>query len=206
MELDKTYNPETAEAPWYPQWEKEGYFKPNSKGKIAYSIVIPPPNVTGSLHMGHALNNTLQDILIRWKRMQGYKTVWVPGTDHGGIATQNVVEKLLQKEKKTRYDLGREKFLERMWQWRKESGDTILMQLKKLGCSCDWTRTRFTMDEECSRAVRHAFVLLFNKGLIYRGPRMVNWCPRDTTALSDIEVEHEERAGKLWHIRYPLAG
>ncbi len=204
MELDKTYNPESAEAPWYVEWEKKGYFKPDSHGKSAYSIVIPPPNVTGSLHMGHALNNTLQDILIRWHRMQGDKTVWVPGTDHGGIATQNVVEKTLRSKKKTRFDLGREKFLELMWQWRKESGDTILMQLRKLGTSCDWTRTRFTMDEQCSRAVRRAFVLLFKEGLIYRGPRMVNWCPRCQTALADIEVEHEERAGKLWYIRYPL--
>jgi valyl-tRNA synthetase len=155
--------------------------------------------------MGHALNNTLQDVLIRWHRMRGDKTVWVPGTDHGGIATQNVVEKLLRSEKKTRFDLGREKFIERMWQWRRESGDIILMQLKRLGASCDWTRTRFTMDDQCSRAVRHAFVVLFKKGLIYRGPRMVNWCPRCLTALADIEVEHEDRAGSLWHIRYPLA-
>ena len=153
--------------------------------------------------MGHALNATLQDILIRWRRMAGDRTVWVPGTDHGGIATQNVVEKQLLAEKLTRHDLGREKFLERMWAWRKESGDTILMQLRRLGASCDWSRTRFTMDEVCSRAVRHAFVKLFEKGLIYRGPRMVNWCPKDATALSDIEVEHEDRAGKLWHIRYP---
>jgi len=205
MELDKTYNPETTEAPWYAQWEKKGYFKPNSEGKGSYSIVIPPPNVTGSLHMGHALNNVLQDVLTRWHRMLGEKTVWVPGTDHGGIATQNVVEKLLRSEKKTRFDLGREKFLERMWQWRRESGDTILMQLKRLGASCDWSRTRFTMDEQCSLAVRQAFVMLFKKGLIYRGPRMVNWCPRCHTALADIEVEHEERAGHLWHIRYPLS-
>ena len=206
MDLEKTYNPESAEAPWYTQWETQGYFKPDPQGKPAYSIVIPPPNVTGSLHMGHALNSTLQDILIRLHRMQGFKTVWVPGTDHGGIATQNVVEKTLRSEKTTRQELGREKFLERMWQWRRQSGDTILMQLKRLGASCDWTRTRFTMDDQCSRAVRHAFVLLFKEGLIYRGPRMVNWCPKDQTALSDIEVEHEERAGKLWHIRYLLVG
>lgn len=205
MELDKTYNPETAEAPWYAQWEQKAYFQPNPQGKGAYAIVIPPPNVTGSLHMGHALNNTLQDILIRLHRMMGEKTVWVPGTDHGGIATQNVVEKLLRAEKKTRFDLGREKFLGRMWEWRRESGDTILMQLKRLGASCDWSRTRFTMDEQCSRAVRQAFVTLFKKGLIYRGPRMVNWCPRCMTALADIEVEHEERAGHLWYIRYPFA-
>lgn len=205
MELDKQYNPDTSEAPWYDIWEKRGYFKPRSEGSGAYAIVIPPPNVTGSLHMGHALNNTLQDILTRWQRMTGRRTVWVPGTDHGGIATQNVVEKLLRAEKKTRFDLGREAFLERMRQWRRESGDIILMQLRRLGASCDWTRTRFTMDEECSRAVRHAFVQLFKEGLIYRGPRMVNWCPRCQTALSDIEVEHEDRAGKLWHFRYPVS-
>lgn len=204
MELPKTYNPDETEKPWYPKWESRGYFKPKKGPSKPYSIVIPPPNVTGSLHMGHALNNTLQDILSRWHRMKGDRTVWVPGTDHGGIATQNVVEKLIRSEKKTRHDLGREKFLERMWQWRKESGDTILMQLRRLGASCDWTRTRFTMDEDYSKTVRAAFVKLFNEGLIYRGPRMVNWCPRDATALSDIEVEHEERAGKLWHINYPL--
>lgn len=204
MELPKQYSPETTEAPWYPRWEEHGYFKPSDGAKTAYSIVIPPPNVTGSLHMGHALNNTLQDILIRWHRMRGDRTLWVPGTDHGGIATQNVVEKMLRSEKKSRFDLGREKFLERMWQWRRESGDTILMQLKRLGCSLEWGRTRFTMDDQCSRAVRHAFVTLFKKGLIYRGPRMVNWCPRCLTALADIEVEHEERAGKLWHIRYRI--
>ena len=203
MEIPKVYSPEETERPWYPFWENHGYFKPRPDGSSAYSLVIPPPNVTGSLHMGHALNNTLQDILTRWHRMQGDRTVWAPGTDHGGIATQNVVEKLLRAEKKTRNDLGREAFLERMWQWRKESGDTILMQLKRLGASCDWSRTRFTMDEPYSLAVRTAFVKLYEKGLIYRGPRMVNWCPRCQTALSDIEVEHEERAGKLWHIRYP---
>ncbi len=220
MELPKVYAPEETEKRWYPVWEEQGLFRPNSDlrnqdseklsepralSSDSFCIVIPPPNVTGSLHMGHALNNTLQDILTRWHRMAGQATLWVPGTDHGGIATQNVVEKLLKAEKKTRHDLGREAFLERMWQWRKESGDTILMQLKRLGASCDWSRTRFTMDEVCSRAVRHAFVQLFNKGLIYRGPRMVNWCPRCHTALSDIEVEHEDKAGKLWHIKYLLA-
>lgn len=204
-ELPKIYNPAETEEPWYPQWEKKGYFQPSSGKATPYSIVIPPPNVTGSLHMGHALNSTLQDILTRWRRMAGDRTVWVPGTDHGGIATQNVVEKLLRAEKKMRQDLGREAFVERMWQWRREAGDTILMQLKRLGASLDWTRTRFTMDDVCSKAVREAFVRLFNKGLIYRGPRMVNWCPRCQTALSDIEVEHEPKSGKLWHIRYPFA-
>jgi valyl-tRNA synthetase len=208
MELSKVYNPSETEKKWYVLWENKGYFKPlpAHAGGSAYSMVIPPPNVTGSLHMGHALNNTLQDLLIRWRRMKGDEAVWVPGTDHGGIATQNVVEKLLQKDKKTRHDLGREKFLERMWEWRKESGDTILLQLRRLGASCDWSRTRFTMDEVFSRAVRSAFKALFDKGLIYKGPRMVNWCPKDHTALADIEVEHEERAGQLWHIRYPIAG
>jgi valyl-tRNA synthetase len=208
MELSKVYSPSETEKSVYAEWENKGYFKPRKahSGQAPYAIVIPPPNVTGSLHMGHALNNTLQDLLVRWARMQGRPTVWVPGTDHGGIATQNVVEKLLQKDKKSRFDLGREKFLERMWEWRKESGDTILMQLKRLGASCDWTRTRFTMDEDFSRAVRTAFVQLFQKGLIYKGPRMVNWCPRCQTALADIEVEHEDRAGKLWHIRYPVVG
>src|SRR5471030_336800 len=158
MDLEKTYNPAPTEAPWYAQWEQKGYFKPKFEGKASYAIVIPPPNVTGSLHMGHALNSTLQDILIRWHRMQGDRTVWVPGTDHGGIATQNVVEKLLRSEKLTRHDLGREKFLERMWKWRQESGDTILMQLKRLGASLDWTRTRFTMDDDYSKTVRAAFV------------------------------------------------
>jgi len=201
-ELSKTYNPAETEAPWYPAWEKNGYFQPRDSNTPPYAIVIPPPNVTGSLHMGHALNSTLQDILTRWRRMAGDRALWVPGTDHGGIATQNVVEKILRAEKKTRHDLGREAFLERMWQWRKESGDTILMQLRRLGASLEWTRTRFTMDDICSRAVRHAFVKLFEKGLIYRGPRMISWCPRCQTALSDIEVEHEEKNGKLWHIKY----
>jgi valyl-tRNA synthetase len=204
MDIPKVYSPADTEKKWYAVWESKGYFKPSRHGKAPVSLVIPPPNVTGNLHMGHALNNTLQDLTTRWRRMQGHRTVWVPGTDHGGIATQNVVEKLLQKDKITRHDLGREKFLERMWSWRKESGDTILLQLRRLGASCDWTRTRFTMDEVFSRAVRTAFVRLFEKNLIYKGPRMTNWCPKDNTALADIEVEHEDRAGKLWHIRYPL--
>ncbi|HCJ66953.1 MAG TPA: valine--tRNA ligase, partial [Elusimicrobia bacterium] len=154
--------------------------------------------------MGHALNNTLQDVIIRFKRMQGYNACWVPGTDHGGIATQNVVEKILLKEGITRQELGREKFLERMWQWRKETGDTILHQLKKLGCSCDWERLRFTMDDNCSRAVLNAFVELYKQGLIYWGSRLVNWCVRCGTALADIEVEYREHKGHLWYIRYPL--
>jgi len=169
-----------------------------------YSIVIPPPNVTGSLHMGHALNNTLQDILIRYHRMNGYNTLWMPGMDHAGIATQNVVERQLAQESLKREDLGREKFIERVWQWRAHSGGVIINQLKRLGCSCDWDRERFTMDEGLSRAVREVFVRLYEEGLIYRGDYIVNWCPRCHTALSDLEVEHEDSPGHLWHIRYPV--
>ncbi len=198
------YEPGTVEAKWYDVWDKAGYFQPATDGK-PYTIVIPPPNVTGSLHMGHALNMTIQDVLARYHRMRGYATLWVPGVDHGGIATQNVVEKILNKEKLTRYDLGREKFLERMWAWRKEAGDNILNQSKRLGASLDWTRTHFTMDDQLSRAVRFAFVDLYNKKLLYRGKRLVNWCPRCMTALADIEVEHKDSKGSLWHIRYPLA-
>ena len=204
-EIPKTYDPKSVESHWADFWIREKLFdpRPGKKGET-FTIVIPPPNVTGSLHMGHALNNTLQDILIRWKRMQGYESLWVVGTDHGGIATQNVVEKLLKQEKVTRHDLGREKFLERMWKWRQETGDTILMQLRRLGCSLDTDKSRFTMDEKRSRAVQYAFLELFKKGWIYRGQRMVNWCVRCHTALSDIEVEYEERKDKLYHIRYPI--
>ncbi len=202
-ELSKTYEPQSVESRWYDVWEQAGYFKPPETGK-PYVIVIPPPNVTGSLHMGHALNSTLQDILTRYKRMKGFAALWVPGTDHGGIATQNVVEKLLKKDGVTRQDLGREAFLKKMWAWREEAGDQILIQLRRIGASLDWTKTRFTMDEVCSRAVRKAFVDLFNKKLLYRGNRLVNWCPRCSTALADIEVEHMDTKGHLWHIRYPL--
>jgi valyl-tRNA synthetase len=206
MELPPVYSFEEIESKWYPVWEERGLFRsrPDPRGP-AFTIVIPPPNVTGSLHMGHALNNTLQDVLVRWHRMKGDNALWIPGTDHGGIATQNVVEKILKKEGKNRHELGREKFLERMWAWRKESGDTILHQLRKLGCSLDWTRTRFTMDEASSRAVATAFVEFFGRGLIQQGVRLVNWCPRCCTALSDIEVEHEDRPGNLWHILYPFS-
>lgn len=204
-EIEKAYEPKKTEEKWYDFWLKNRLFssKPEA-GRKPFTIVIPPPNITGSLHMGHALNNTLQDIIIRFKKMQGFNTLWVPGMDHGGIATQNVVEKLLKAEGKKRGELGREKFLERTWAWRKETGDTILNQLKRLGCSLDWERTRFTMDETCTKAVMTAFVELYAKGLIYRGKRLVNWCPHCNTALSDIEVEHEEEIGKLWHIRYAL--
>jgi valyl-tRNA synthetase len=206
MELPTVYAPDATESKWYDFWESRGYFaaRPDA-AKKPFTVVIPPPNVTGSLHMGHALNNTLQDVLVRRRRMKGDNALWIPGTDHGGIATQNVVEKMLKKEGKSRHDLGRAAFLERMWAWRKESGDTILHQLRKLGCSLDWSRTRFTMDEVSSKAVAKAFVTFFERGLIYQGVRLVNWCPRCATALSDIEVEHEDRAGKLWHIRYPFA-
>ena len=206
MELPTVYAPDATESKWYDFWESRGYFaaRPDA-AKKPFTVVIPPPNVTGSLHMGHALNNTLQDVLVRRRRMKGDNALWIPGTDHGGIATQNVVEKMLKKEGKSRHDLGRAAFLERMWAWRKESGDTILHQLRKLGCSLDWSRTRVTMDEVSSKAVAKAFVTFFERGLIYQGVRLVNWCPRCATALSDIEVEHEDRAGKLWHIRYPFA-
>jgi valyl-tRNA synthetase len=204
-ELSSTYDPQTAEADIYERWDAAGLFQASPDPKRRpYAIVLPPPNVTGSLHMGHALNDTLQDILIRWRRMAGDNTLWLPGTDHGGIATQNVVEKGLKKEGKTRHDLGRKDFLARMWTWRKETGDTILMQMRKLGCAMDWRRTRFTMDEASSKAVAAAFIEFYNQGLIYRGERLVNWCCRCDTALSDIEVEHEDRNGHLWHIRYPF--
>ena len=208
-EISKSYDPKSIEAFWADFWIDQKFAAPKvadgeTKKSAPFVIVIPPPNVTGSLHMGHALNNTLQDILIRWKKMSGTETLWVPGTDHGGIATQNVVEKILKAEKVSRHTLGREKFLERLWQWRQESGDTILMQLRKLGCLLDWDRTRFTMDEVASKAVHTAFSELYKKGWIYRGKRMVNWCTRCATALSDTEVEHEERKDKMYHIRYPI--
>jgi valyl-tRNA synthetase len=203
--LPKAYDPAGIENHWYSFWEKEKLFHADEdKTGKEYSIVIPPPNVTGSLHMGHALNNTLQDILIRYYRMNGYNTLWMPGTDHAGIATQNVVEKQLAQEGLKREDLGREKFIERVWNWKAHSGGVIINQLKRLGCSCDWDRERFTMDPGLSRAVREVFVQLYEDGLIYRGDYIVNWCPRCHTALSDLEVEHEEAAGNLWHIRYPV--
>jgi valyl-tRNA synthetase len=206
-ELEKVYEPKSVERKWYEVWEQKGYFHaalPSSKP--SYSIVIPPPNITGVLHMGHALNNTLQDILCRWKRMSGYNVLWMPGTDHAGIATQNVVERQLAGEGKDRFELGREAFIERVWQWKGESGGQIIDQLKRLGASCDWERERFTMDAGLSTAVREVFVRLYNEGLIYRDNRLINWCPRCHTALSDIEVEHEDKAGNLWHLRYPVVG
>ncbi len=203
--LDKSYDPHQVEEKWYRYWEELGYFKAdeNSEQK-AYSIVIPPPNVTGVLHIGHALNNTLQDILIRFKRMKGYNALWMPGTDHAGIATQNVVEKQLSEEGVDRHSLGREKFIERVWKWKEQSGGTIINQLKKLGASCDWSRERFTMDEGLSEAVKEVFIRLYQEGLIYRSHYIINWCPRCQTALSDLEVEHQEVLGKLYHLKYPF--
>ncbi len=204
QDRDKPYDPRAAEAAWYAFWEERGLFHadPDRPGE-PYAIVIPPPNVTGSLHMGHALNVTLQDVLIRYHRMIGGNALWVPGTDHAGIATQNVVERLLAKDGVDRQALGREKFVERVWAWKEESGGTILRQLKRLGAACDWERERFTMDEGLSRAVREAFVRLYRKGLIYRGRYIINWCPRCRTALSDLEVSYEETKGTLTYIRYP---
>ena len=207
-ELEKTYDPRQVEDRIYDFWIEGDYFsvKPDPDKK-PYTIVIPPPNVTGQLHMGHALDETMQDILIRCRRMQGYAALWVPGTDHAGIATQIVVEAdLRNNEGKTRYDLGREKFIDRVWEWKNHYGSRIMKQLRKLGSSCDWSRERFTMDDGCSEAVKEVFINLYNKGLIYRGNRIINWCPRCTTALSDAEVEYKEQPGHFWHIRYPIKG
>ena len=207
-ELPKVYESREVEGRVYEMWEKNGCFEGRrDPDKRPFTIVMPPPNVTGQLHMGHAMDCTLQDILIRFKRMQGYAALWVPGTDHAGIATQIKVEEELRKsEGLTRYGLGREKFLERVWDWKHKFGNRIVEQQKKLGASCDWSRARFTMDEGLSNAVRHVFVSLYNKGLIYKGSRIINWCPHCVTALSDAEVEYKEKPGHLWHIRYPIAG
>ncbi|MBI3769916.1 MAG: valine--tRNA ligase [Deltaproteobacteria bacterium] len=206
MPLDKVYDPHRVERRWYDEWLHRELFRadPAAPG-AAFSMVIPPPNITGLLHMGHALNNTLQDVLCRWRRMAGDNVLWVPGTDHAGIATQNVIERQLQAEGGDRQALGREAFIERTWRWRDSSGGTIIMQLKRLGVSCDWSRERFTMDDGLSRAVREVFVRLFEEKLIYRDRYLINWCPRCRTALSDLEVEHIDTEGKLYHLRYPLA-
>ena len=205
-DLPKGYKFDEVEKRWYTYWLEQKTFSAKMEdGKDYFSIVIPPPNVTGVLHIGHALNSTLQDILVRYHRMKGDNTIWVPGTDHAGIATQNVVERQLATEGLTRHDLGREKFIERVWQWREEKGGTIINQLKRMGASCDWDRERFTMDEGLSKAVREVFVRLYNEGLIYKGDYIVNWCPRCHTALADDEVEHDPTDGKLYHIRYPYA-
>ncbi len=204
-ELNKVYDPKAVESEIYKMWEEGGYFHAErDESKKPFTIVMPPPNVTGQLHMGHAMDATLQDSIIRFKRMQGYNALWIPGVDHAGIATQIKVEEELRKEGLTRYDLGREKFLERVWDWKNRFGNRIVEQQKKLGASCDWDRARFTMDEGCSKAVREVFVSLYEKGLIYKGSRIINWCPHCVTALSDAEVEYVDKPGHLWHIRYPL--
>ena len=204
-EVPTRYNPKETEDKWYKFWEKDNLFAAaTNPSKKSFCIVIPPPNVTGILHMGHALNNTIQDILIRYHRMKGDESLWMPGTDHAGIATQNVVEKAIAKEGLKRQDLGREKFVERVWQWKEQYGSTIIKQLKKLGASCDWQRTRFTMDEEYSKAVIEVFVRLFKSGLIYQGSYIINWCPRCQTALSDEEAPHQELQGNLYYLRYPF--
>ena len=204
-ELNKVYEPQAVETEIYNMWQEGGYFHAErDENKKPFTIVMPPPNVTGQLHMGHAMDATLQDSIIRFKRMQGYNALWIPGVDHAGIATQIKVEEELRKEGLTRYDLGREKFLERVWDWKNRFGNRIVEQQKKLGASCDWDRARFTMDEGCSKAVREVFVSLYEKGLIYKGSRIINWCPHCVTALSDAEVEYVDKPGHLWHIRYPL--
>ncbi|MBR5228962.1 MAG: valine--tRNA ligase, partial [Firmicutes bacterium] len=205
--LAKTYDPKEFETRIYEEWESNGAFKPGSdRTKEPFTIVMPPPNITGVLHMGHALDQTLQDVLIRWRRMQGYNALWIPGSDHASIATEvKVVDKVLKEEGKTKEDLGREEFLKRVWDWKEEYGGTITKQIRKLGNSCDWSRERFTMDEGCSKAVIETFVKLYNEGLIYRGNRLINWCPNCGTSLSDAEVEHEDKNAKYYYVNYPAA-
>ena len=204
-ELAKSYNPKEFEDRIYDFWVKNNYFHAEvDKDKKPYTIVMPPPNITGQLHMGHALDETLQDILIRFRRMQGYSALWLPGTDHASIATEAKIVEAMRKEGLTKDDLGREKFLERAWDWKREYGGRITSQLKKLGSSCDWERERFTMDEGCSKAVKEVFVRLYEKGLIYRGERIINWCPHCKTSISDAEVDFTEQDGSFWHLRYPL--
>ena len=201
------YLPKEFEERLYEEWEKKGYFKPSmDKNKEAYCIMMPPPNVTGKLHMGHALDGTIQDILIRYKRMNGYNTLWLPGTDHAAISTEMKVVQKLKEEGKTKQDLGREKFLDEAWEWTHKYGGIIQEQQRKLGCSCDWERTRFTLDDGMSDAVLEQFIRLYNKGLIYKGKRMVNWCPSCNTSISDAEVEYKEEPSHLWHIRYKITG
>ncbi|RLE08506.1 valine--tRNA ligase, partial [Candidatus Aerophobetes bacterium] len=205
--MKKRYEPEEIEKKWRNFWEKKGYFSPNlKKGKPTFSMVMPPPNITGVLHMGHAFNNTLQDIVARFKRMQGYDVLWVPGIDHAGIATQNVVERSLSKEGLSRQKLGREEFRKRIWEWKERYGERIFSQLRDLGVSCSWRDKAFTMDEGHSLAVKEVFIRLYEEGYIYRGNYIINWCPKCETALSDIEVEYEEKKGKLYYIRYPFKG
>ncbi len=205
-ELEKTYNPTEIEARLYEKWQEKKYFHAEvDKSKKPYTIVMPPPNITGQLHMGHALDNTLQDTLIRFKRMQGYETLWLPGTDHASIATEAKIVEAMREEGISKEDIGREKFLERAWEWKRQYGGRIVSQLKKIGSSCDWDRERFTMDEGCNKAVKEVFTRLYDKGLIYRGERIINWCPHCCTSISDAEVEYEDQAGHFWHLRYPFA-
>ncbi len=205
-ELEKNYNPADIETRLYNKWQEKKYFHAEiDKDKKPFTIVMPPPNITGQLHMGHALDNTMQDILIRFKRMQGYSALWVPGTDHASIATEAKIVEAMKKEGITKEEIGREKFLERAWNWKKEYGGRIVTQLKKIGSSADWDRERFTMDEGCSEAVKEVFVNLYNKGLIYKGERIINWCPKCLTSISDAEVEYEDQAGHFWHLSYPLS-
>jgi len=206
-ELAKQYDPKEAQQRWLQFWDAHKFFHTEPDNRTPYTIVMPPPNVTGALHMGHALNNTLQDVLCRFERMRGRDVLWQPGTDHAGIATQMVVERqLMERQQPGRREIGREAFLQRVWAWKAESGGTIMRQLKRLGASCDWSRERFTMDEGLSRAVREVFVTLHGRGLIYRDRRLVNWDPKLQTAISDLEVENRELKGSLWYVRYPLDG
>ena len=204
-EIEKNYNPAEIEDRLYSKWQEKKYFHAEvDRSKKPFTIVMPPPNITGQLHMGHALDNTMQDILTRFKRMQGYEALWLPGTDHASIATEAKIVEKMREEGITKEDLGREKFLDRAWQWKAQYGGRIVSQLKKIGSSCDWDRERFTMDEGCSKAVKEVFVNLYNKGQIYRGERIINWCPHCLTSISDAEVEYEDQEGKFWHLRYPL--
>ena len=203
--ISKTFNPNEAESRLYNGWMEKGYFKPdNDPAKKSFSIVMPPPNITGQLHMGHALDNTLQDILTRYKRMAGYSTLWIPGTDHASIATEAKIVEQMRKEGIYKDDIGREKFLERAWEWKAKYGGRIVEQLKKMGSSCDWSHERFTMDEGCSEAVKDVFIKYYEQGLIYRGERIINWCPHCLTSISNAEVEYEDQAGHFWHLRYPF--
>jgi valyl-tRNA synthetase len=205
--IQKNYDPKDVEKRLYDFWMEKDYFHPEiDKSKEPYTIVMPPPNITGQLHMGHALDNTMQDIIIRFKRMQGFCALWLPGTDHASIATELKIVEKLKEEGLTKEELGREKFLERAWQWKEQYGGRIVEQLKSLGSSCDWKRERFTMDEKLSEAVIEVFIRLYEKGLIYRGERIINWCPCCLTSISDTEVEYEEQGGNFWHIRYPVKG
>src|SRR5215213_3272768 len=207
IEISKIYDPKEGEQQHYARWEERGYFAPElnkDRNAPVFTIVIPPPNVTGSLHMGHALQHTFMDVLTRHKRMRGYRALWLPGMDHAGISTQLMVSRALKKEGLSRHDLGREKFVERVWKWKHESGGQITRQMRREGASVDWSRERFTMDEGLSRAVREVFVRLYEEGLIYRGDRIVNWCPNDQTVLSDLEVEKTPQAGKLYYLQYPV--